>query len=157
VYIKPETKPFQKEERSQEEPSYTFTLFERTEVTASQDGEDEDEGEDSLFKGDDDEFSVEGSISSDQYLDEEGMIEYRKTKERLIQQAKERREKLKSGKTQEMSKEDFKQKWDTPAYQRRGVKMDNIPHSSEPLISRYNLNDDNNLLGNNKFLHDNVD
>ena len=35
--------------------------------------------------------------------------------------------------------------------------MDNVPHSSEPLISKYNLNDDNSLLGNNKFLHDNVD
>jgi cell division protein FtsZ len=58
---------------------------------------------------------------------------------------------------QEMTKEEFKQKWDTPAYMRRGMKMDNVPHSSEPFISRYNLNDDNNLLGNNKFLHDNVD
>jgi cell division protein FtsZ len=159
-YVKPETKPFQKEERVQEDVGYTFTLFEKTEVTASRDDEndeDDDEGEDSLFKGEDDEFAVEGNISSDQFLDNEGMIEYRKTKERLIQQAKERREKLKSGKTQEMTKEDFKQKWDVPAYQRRGVKMDNIPHSSEPLISKYNLNDDNNLLGNNKFLHDNVD
>jgi cell division protein FtsZ len=157
VYVKPETKPIQKDDFKKEEPVYTFTLFEKTEITASRDEEDDDEGEDSLFNGDDDEFSVEGNISSDQYLDDEGMIEYRKTKERLIQQAKERRERLKSGKPQEMSKEDFKQKWDVPAYQRRGVKMDNVPHSSEPTLSRYNLNDDNNLLGNNKFLHDNVD
>ena len=157
VYVKPETKPIQKDDLKKEEPAYTFTLFEKTEITASHDEEDDDEGEDSLFNGDDDEFSLEGNISSDQFLDDEGMIEYRKTKERLIQQAKERRERLKAGKPQEMSKEDFKQKWDVPAYQRRGVKMDNVPHSSEPTLSRYNLNDDNNLLGNNKFLHDNVD
>jgi cell division protein FtsZ len=56
-----------------------------------------------------------------------------------------------------MTKEEFNEKWALPAYLRRGVKMDNVPHSSEPLISKYNLNDDNSLLGNNKFLHDNVD
>jgi cell division protein FtsZ len=86
------------------------------------------------------------------------MMDYRKTKERLQQQAKERRDKLKAGKNQEMSKEEFKEKWEQPAYKRRGVKMDNnLPHSSEPVLSKYNLNDDNNILGNNKFLHDNVD
>ena len=85
-------------------------------------------------------------------------MEVRKTKERLEQQAKERREKLKANKKQEMTKEEFNEKWTLPAYLRRGVKVDNdVPHSSEPFISRYNLNDDNNLLGNNKFLHDNVD
>jgi cell division protein FtsZ len=81
----------------------------------------------------------------------------RKTKERLQQQAKSRREKLKAYKKQEMTKEEFNEKWTLPAYLRRGVKMDNVPHSSEPFISKYNLNDDNNILGNNKFLHDNVD
>ena len=84
-------------------------------------------------------------------------MELRKTKERLEQQAKARREKLKAYKKQEMTKEEFNEKWTLPAYLRRGVKMDNVPHSSEPYISRYNLNEDNNLLGNNKFLHDNVD
>jgi hypothetical protein len=37
------------------------------------------------------------------------------------------------------------------------VTMQDVPHSSQPFISKYNLNDDNNILGNNKFLHDNVD
>ncbi len=157
LYVKPESNPLKKEDKVEEERSYTFTLFEKTEITASSDDENEEDGEDSLFGGNDDEFSVESNMSSDQFIDEEGMVEYRKTKERLIQQAKERRERLKAGKTQEMSKEEFKQKWDVPAYQRRGVKMDDVQHSSEPYISRYNLNDDNNLLGNNKFLHDNVD
>jgi len=120
-----------------------------------QTGKEEDDGEDGLFAHDD-EFSPE-EISSDQFINDEGMMEYRKTKERLQQQAKERRDKLKAGKNQEMTKEEFKEKWEQPAYKRRGVKMDNVPHSSEPLISKYNLNDDNNILGNNKFLHDNVD
>jgi len=142
-------KPMKKEEPVKEERMYT--LFEKP-IQASQD---ESNGDDSLF-GRDDEFSPD-EISSDQFINDEGMMEYRKTKERLQQQAKERRDKLKAGKNQEMTKEEFKDKWEQPAYKRRGVKMDNVPHSSEPLISKYNLNDDNNILGNNKFLHDNVD
>jgi len=117
----------------------------------------EEEGEESLF-ADDDEFKTGNEIAADQIMNEEGLMEVRKTKERLEQQAKERREKLKSNRKQEMTKEEFNEKWVLPAYLRRGVKVDdNVPHSSEPFISRYNLNDDNNLLGNNKFLHDNVD
>jgi cell division protein FtsZ len=158
LYIKPQEKPFKKEE-PKEESAYTFTLFEREEITSSkEDDMEDDDGEDSLFGRDDEEFNLGKDVSSDQYISEEGMMEHRKTKERLEQQAKVRREKLKKGNQGgEMTKEEFKQKWDTPAYMRRGMKMDNVPHSSEPFISRYNLNDDNNLLGNNKFLHDNVD
>jgi len=114
--------------------------------------------EDNLFREDeDDDFELGKGVSEDQVINEDGLMEYRRTKERLEQQAKERREKLKKGKTQEMTKDEFKQKWEAPAYLRRGVKMDNVPHSSESHISRYSLNDDNSLLGNNKFLHDNVD
>ncbi len=117
----------------------------------------EERGEEGLFGDDDDDFKLGNEISADQVIDEEGLMHVRKTKERLEHQAKERREKLKASRKQEMTKEEFNEKWTLPAYLRRGVKMDNVPHSSEPFISRYNLNDDNNLLGNNKFLHDNVD
>lgn len=133
-----------------EERSYTFEIFNKNEQQNEQ-----EEGEESLFS-EEEEFEVGKEISADQVINEDGMMEVRKTKARLEQQAKERREKLKN-KKQEMSKEDFNEKWSAPAYIRRGVKMDNVPHSSESFISRYNLNDDNNLLGNNKFLHDNVD
>ena len=114
----------------------------------------EDEDEDSLFK--DDEFDATHKYS-DQSIDDDGMISIRSTKERLQQQAKERKEQLKESKKHEMTKEEFSEKWALPAYMRRGVKMNDVPHSSEPFISKYNLNDDNNILGNNKFLHDNVD
>lgn len=133
-----------------DERSYTFI------VNKDDSTQTEDEGEESLFR-EEDEFELGKEISADQVINDEGMMEVRKTKQRLEQQAKERREKLKSNKKQEMSKEDFIEKWEVPAYLRRGVKMDKVAHSSEPFISRYNLNDDNNLLGNNKFLHDNVD
>ena len=147
----PEEKPFEKEATR----SFEF-IFNKVE-DSSNEIKDEDEGESGLFD-DDDEFQIGKEVSADQYINDDGMMEHRKTKERLQQQAKERREKLKaSNKKQEMTKEEFNDKWQLPAYLRRGVRMDNVPHSSEPLVSRYNLNDDNNLLGNNKFLHDNVD
>jgi len=46
---------------------------------------------------------------------------------------------------------------DTPAYLRRGQKLDPVTPSSAQNISRFNLSDDNELLGDNRFLHDNVD
>lgn len=51
----------------------------------------------------------------------------------------------------------FREKLDTPAYLRRKVKMENAPKSSDKEISRYNLDDENDIMGNNRFLHDNVD
>jgi cell division protein FtsZ len=117
-------------------------------------GPNESEDEDSLLK--DDDFDPVSEKYGDQVINEDGMMELRTTRDRLQQQARERKEQLKQRK-QEMTKEEFNEKWSLPAYLRRGVKMNDIPHSSEPYISRYNLNEDNSLLGNNKFLHDNVD
>lgn len=151
---RPETpvNPPSKEEVPSQERSYTFEWS--NELTSSTD---EDQGEDSLFSEEEEDFKLGKGVSEDQIVNEEGLMEIRRTKERLEEQARQRREKLKASKKQEMTKEEFNEKWTLPAYLRRGVKMDNVPHSSEPFISRYNLNDDNNLLGNNKFLHDNVD
>ena len=85
-------------------------------------------------------------------------MEQRTTKLRLEQQAKERREKLKDKKGIELTQNDYKERWEVPAFVRKGLKVDGkTPHSSEPFISKFNLNDDNMLLGNNKYLHDNVD
>src|SRR6478735_10761986 len=58
VYIKPEEKPLRKEEPPKEERAYTFTLFEKEEITASREEDMEDEGEESLFGRDDEEFSL---------------------------------------------------------------------------------------------------
>jgi cell division protein FtsZ len=119
--------------------------------------EDDDFGDEGLFGSHDDEFERETEKYGDQIINDEGMMELRSAKQRLKEQAEQRKEKLKNARKQEMTKEEFNEKWALPAYLRRGVKMDNVPHSSEQFISKYNLNDDNSLLGNNKFLHDNVD
>ena len=76
-----------------------------------------------------------------------------------VKHAEERakREETYEGKKFEMATEDFKERLDIPAYERKKIKLQNAPHSSERNISKYNLNEDNQILGNNKFLHDNVD
>jgi cell division protein FtsZ len=126
-----------------------------TRVEPVQNDLDDEQGEESLFSEDD--FDSTGDKYGDQVINDDGMMELRSTKQRLQQQAEERKEKMKQSRKGEMTKEEFNEKWSLPAYLRRGVKMNDVPHSSETFISKYNLNDDNNLLGNNKFLHDNVD
>ncbi|SHK85026.1 cell division protein FtsZ [Hymenobacter psychrotolerans] len=74
----------------------------------------------------------------------------------LDARAEERRRRL-----QELSNgltnDSIKDQLETPAYLRRQVKLENVTPSSERNISRFNLSDDNELLGDNRFLHDNVD
>jgi cell division protein FtsZ len=135
------------EEKSNERELFFSGPFNKVEQSKEED-------DDSLLR--DDDFDPMTEKYGDQVINEEGMMEVRKTKDRLQQQAEERKNHLKQRK-QEMTKEEFNEKWSLPAYLRRGVKMNDVPHSSEPYISKYNLNDDNSLLGNNKFLHDNVD
>uniref|UniRef100_UPI0032EF46B4 cell division protein FtsZ n=1 Tax=Ekhidna sp. TaxID=2608089 RepID=UPI0032EF46B4 len=75
---------------------------------------------------------------------------------RLAQERAER-EAMFASKKFDMPTEEFKERLDVPAYERKKVKLQNVPHSSERNISKYNLNEENQILGNNKFLHDNVD
>jgi cell division protein FtsZ len=149
--IKPEIKPEVREEKPLERELVFAGPFNKVEEPTNE----EDEGEESLLNDDDFDDSVEQY--GDQVISEEGMMELRSTKQRLQQQAEQRKETLKQARKHEMTKEEFNEKWALPAYLRRGVTMQDVPHSSEPFISKYNLNDDNNILGNNKFLHDNVD
>jgi cell division protein FtsZ len=153
---KPEIKPEPKKDFNDGKSSERELVFSGpfNKIQPSIDNTDEDDdGEESLLREDD--FDPTSQYG-DQTINEEGMMELRTTRDRLQQQAKDRKDQLKARK-QEMTKEEFNEKWSLPAYLRRGVKMTDVPHSSEPFISKYNLNDDNNLLGNNKFLHDNVD
>lgn len=158
-------KPQPPEPKEEPEEEVKKTFFEMPEISDTGEPEIEEEMEEEetykdeggLFARSDDDFDRTHEMESDEVIGEEGEMELRATRNRLQEQAQKRKEQLKTGKRQEMSKEEFNEKWALPAYLRRGVKMDNVPHSSEPFISKYNLNDDNSILGNNKFLHDNVD
>ena len=79
-------------------------------------------------------------------------------RQKMEKQSEERRMRLNNLSNQSNSElQDFKEKLDVPAYKRRNIQLKDVPHSSEQNISKFNLNDDNEILGNNKFLHDNVD
>lgn len=82
---------------------------------------------------------------------------YEQIKQKAMQRAHERFERLKNLRAVNQTPEEFKEKLDTPAYLRKNVKLQDVQHSSESNISKFNLNDDNEILGNNRFLHDNVD
>ena len=44
-----------------------------------------------------------------------------------------------------------------PAYLRRGVRLENVPHSSERNMSKWSIDDDDLRTSGNSFLHDNAD
>lgn len=102
--------------------------------------------------------AVEEEDIGDQEIDEliEGSTIPISKRVQLTEERK-RREGDLNGQKMEMKTEDFKEKLGVPAYERRKVALKEVPHSSERNISKFNLTDDNQLLGNNKFLHDNVD
>ncbi len=57
----------------------------------------------------------------------------------------------------DLSDEELQERRDVPAYLRRNIKLKEMPHSSESSSSRYKVDEDSELLGGNRFLHDNVD
>ncbi|MGD1960654.1 MAG: cell division protein FtsZ [Fulvivirga sp.] len=135
----------------EEERGYSFAAP----VNNANDNIEDDEGEDGLFL--DDEFDIIEEDTADQTINAEGMMDINSTKDRLQKKAQERLAKLRGLNKSEMGADEFKERLDVPAYLRKDVRLQNVPHSSEPHVSKYNLNDDNQILGNNKFLHDNVD
>lgn len=80
-----------------------------------------------------------------------------------LKRSQERMKKLKSISFKMKTPSGIKDLEDEPAYLRKDVTLDDVPHSSESSVSRYTLsNDDENenkaqLKDNNSFLHDNVD
>jgi len=76
---------------------------------------------------------------------------------KLQEQARLREERLRGTSHSSLQQDDFKEKLDVPAYQRKQVRLNDTSPSSERNVSRFNLNDDDEIMGDNKFLHDNVD
>ncbi|MBU2913946.1 cell division protein FtsZ [Reichenbachiella agariperforans] len=95
----------------------------------------------------------------DEPLEElDGMAHPPSRKIQLMEQSEQRRQKLNGlhDNTEQVDTSSFKEKFDVPAYQRKKIDLKNVPMSSESFVSKYNLNEDQQL-GGNKFLHDNVD
>lgn len=80
--------------------------------------------------------------------------------EDLLKRSNDRRERLKSFSWK--SNKSIDEMEETPAYIRKKVLLDNVPHSSESQVSRFTLGEDEDKNGKlntngNSFLHDNVD
>ncbi len=69
-----------------------------------------------------------------------------------------RQEQLNSLKSMgELSNEELQERKEVPAYLRKKVDLQDVPHSSDKTISRLQVNRNKEILGGNRFLHDNVD
>jgi cell division protein FtsZ len=92
-------------------------------------------------------------------LEEYGLMapDLQSKRDKLEMKRKERLSRLSGTEYRGLQSEDIKFRLDEPAYTRKKVKFDDVPHSSDTNLSRLSLNDDNKILGNNKYLHDNVD
>lgn len=144
-FLKNEIKKAVEEEDELEEEDFKFDLGAEYEVY---DDEDEDEKEEDTDSDENMSFFSMESISSEKVS----------SKKLELMEARRRREEMLEGNQKEhLSSQNFKEKFDVPAYERKQIKFSKVPHSSERNISKFNLTDDNQLLGNNKFLHDNVD
>jgi len=117
---------------------------------------DDGEGEEGLFGDLDDDLVIEEDTPVEKIVDSNGMPKEEKDVDQE-KRSKQRKEKIKNLKGHIITDDEMKEKLDVPAYLRKKVVLHNAPHSSERNISKFNLNEDNQLIGNNRFLHDNVD
>ena len=82
-------------------------------------------------------------------------------KRTLMEEAYERKLKLRGRKSISSpgsSQEQFqKENFSEPAYMRKNVHLYSTPPSNDKNVSRYSLDDESNIVSNNRFLHDNVD
>jgi cell division protein FtsZ len=97
-------------------------------------------------------------IKSETTTEIKPLIVSEEDKKKLEEKAEERIKRISNlTNSQNLDPEEFKLRLNEPAYMRKKVDLPEPPHSSEKNLSRFSLNEDNEILGNNKFLHDNVD
>jgi cell division protein FtsZ len=100
--------------------------------------------------------NAEKNVSN--HIELEQKSAYEEDLQRRVELLRERKDKLRGlSAGSSMSPEEFREMLEKPAYLRQQATLTELPHSSERQVSRLHLNEDNELLGNNRFLHDNVD
>ncbi|XOV91221.1 MAG: cell division protein FtsZ [Bacteroidota bacterium] len=150
----------EEEEMYEEEEERSFT-FDSLKETIEREVEEEDEEFEYEFempeqREEENEEEVEEYMKSEVHkVMNDGSMNRRRIE--LMEQRMKREEALNGSSKKDISSTDYKEKFDVPAFERKKVTFQKVPHSSERNISRFNLTDDNQLLGNNRYLHDNVD
>ncbi len=97
--------------------------------------------------------------------DELGPEENRPSRDILLSRNRQREQKIREYTQRMKTAAGLNELEAEPAFRRQGLKLDNVPHSSESNLSRFALNTDMNADGekvtqikpNNPFLHDNAD
>ena len=151
-----------KYEEKEEEPDFTFDSLKET---IEKEVEEEDQQYEYEFEMPEEyelESESENSEEEEEYMQKEvdrvmDSTTMHKRRIELMEERMRREQVLDGSKKNDISSVDYKEKFDVPAYERKKVTFQKVPHSSERNISRFNLTDENQLLGNNKYLHDNVD
>ncbi len=141
--------PFEFEMRDQE-PEIAFSTYQAEDIQAEERQEEEELQEEQEIMEEEQE-TVEAHPDFNR-TDESVEEQLRKSKERIMR-LKDLSMKLRtSNGLQELENE--------PAYKRKQMALDQVPHSSESQVSRFTLSSDEGITEirpNNSFLHDNVD
>ena len=140
----------------EEEVSYEFGWLKK-EIKREVEEEDRKELEEREFRFDFESREEEEEIDEDEVIINDAFEDIPPSKKKELAEQRAAREEQYEGKKYEMPSDEFKERLDVPAYERKKIQLTKVPHSSESNISKFNLTDDNQILGNNKFLHDNVD
>jgi cell division protein FtsZ len=148
IFVKKE-EPIPVKEEVEDSRNFVFNINSKAKLNFEKEVE-----EDKVIYNLDDEPDDEEDFKN-QILNQKSEIDIKK--EELNQQSDERINKLKMLSKSLDTTEGLKEKIEVPAYLRRNVKLIETPHSSENNISRFKLNDDNQILGNNKFFTDQPD
>jgi len=149
---------FKMDEEETDEVSYEFGWLKK-EIKREVEEEDRLESREPEFEFDfTNKFSEEEEgVSEEEVVIDDVFDQVSVSKKQELAADRAKREAEFEGKKFEMATDEFKERLDVPAYERKNVKLKDAPHSSENNISKFNLTEDNQILGNNKFLHDNVD
>ena len=80
-------------------------------------------------------------------------------RKRVFAETMARKERLRSLNVKMNSPQNVNDMENIPAYMRRGYALDNVPHSSEPMMSRWSITDESepHISSDSAYLHDNVD
>ena len=93
------------------------------------------------------------------YLKDEDKEQKEEERRKRMEEERKRREKLRSHRVKLSNPKAVIELENEPAFQRRGVNLDDVPDSSEQARSKWTISDDEEpeIRAGNSFLHDNVD
>ncbi len=157
-----EEEPFikaeEEEEDKQREINWSFTSESIQESDSTETPSDKDEKDEEVVKHYlEDDFEEKVEIT-------DGVSKQVLSAEEQQERAKERMDRIQDYTSKLKSSSGISELEDEPAYKRKNINVDDVPHSSEETMSKFTLSEkdeddeeDTGLKENNSFLHDNVD